>query len=259
VNKLEPQDAGHYHLAIAGSGIGDLVEGFADTLLRVMRTWPAGATEQFARDSIRDQLIDFYQNEVAAYPVDMPSDKVNDFLICIKPKGTTDSFLWTLRGPTIIPVGNHTLLGFTAAIYTHELCKLYRPQLSMIQAILLGIHLFSLAKATSNYVGGETDIVLVRNTSMWVYGRKQTHVFEDRMNALNQKIAELVLALPDPAVHGDELKALLLTFQDWVVDFRERDVKPAQHIIVPSLGTLSLTGNNVTLRVGKADGTVEES
>src|SRR5688572_5459663 len=70
VNKLLPQDVGEYILAIAGSGNGDLIDGFADSLLRIVRIWPAGATEQFARDSIRDLLIDFYANEVALYPAD---------------------------------------------------------------------------------------------------------------------------------------------------------------------------------------------
>jgi hypothetical protein len=250
VNKLLPQDVGDYLLAIAGSGNGNLIDGFTDSLVRLVKTWPAGANEQFARDSIRDLLVDFYDNEVRLYPADQPSDNINDFLVCIKPKGTKDVFLWEIHGPTIVPVGNHALLGITAAIYTHELCKLYRPQLSMSQAILLGIHLFSLAKATSNYVGGETDIVLVRNTSMWPFAREETHILEQRISALNQKIAELVIALPDSAVHGDELKALLLHFQDWVLDFRERDVKRTQHITLQVHDSMHAHwADNVTLSV----------
>ena len=259
VNKLVPQDAGNYILAIAGSGNGDLIDGFADSLLRAIRAWPSGGKEQFARDSVRDLLLDFYDNEIRLYPADLPTDKLNDFLICIKPKDTRDVFLWEVHGPTIVPVGNHALLGVTAAIYTHELCKLYRPQLSMSQAILLGIHLFSLAKATSNYVGGETDIILVRNTKIWAFDREETHVLEQRISALNQKVAELVLALPDSAMRGDELKALLLKFQDWVLDFREKDVKRTQYIMLGGKGTFELTGSNVKMRVTRADGSIEES
>ncbi len=141
VNKIKPQDCGSYQLAFAGSGNGDLIDGFADTLRLDVEQWPPRLGENVVRGNIRNVLLDFHENEVRLYPANSSDDKLNHCLVCIKPKDSPDVFLWELRGSVIVPIGDYALVGIGEAIYKHELRKLYRKKLHGLQAVLLGIHL----------------------------------------------------------------------------------------------------------------------
>src|SRR5687768_17604375 len=44
VRKLEPLDCGAYWLAVGGSGNGDLIDGFNESLQLDVEQWPAGRT-----------------------------------------------------------------------------------------------------------------------------------------------------------------------------------------------------------------------
>lgn len=220
VNKLAPRDCGHYQLAIAGSGDGDLIEGFSDSYARLIQTWPAGLDEATARHNTREFLLDFHANEIALYPSDSAGDKLNHFLVCIKPNDSTDLFLWELRGSVIVSVGDYTLMGVGAAIYKHEIKKLYRGMPRKLQAMLLGIHLFSLAKETSNYVGGQTDVISVSDTGMKQESAEDVAVLERRVAMFNERIAELVLLCPDSTIHDDAIMGRLSNFMDEVIELR---------------------------------------
>jgi hypothetical protein len=227
VNKLSPQEWGHYQLAIAGAGSGYLVDAFAYKLGLAIASWPVGADERFVRETIRDLLVDFHENEVRLFPVDSESEKFCDFLVCIKPIGVNDQFfLWQLRGTTIAPVGDYALIGISAAIYTHELGRLYRSRLSSNQAVLLAIHLLSLAKATSNYVGGQTDIVVLRRTALHPYSHQDIQTLESRIHAFNERIAQLVLACPDATIPRAEFQAMLSVFEDELTAIRDQLLHP---------------------------------
>lgn len=220
VNKLKPQDLGEYELAVAGSGNGDLIESFTYSLEIAIRSWPVGLDEAAARNLIRDLLLDFHRNEVALYPADSADDKLNHFLVCVKPKNATDIFLWQLRGSAFVPVGDHTLIGIGASIYQHELARLYRPMLSANQAVLLGVHLFSLAKATSNYVGGSTDIIFIGSDGMHPHDPRHVVEMETKVALFNGKIAGLILACPDIALSEFTLEEMLVDFHKFVKDMR---------------------------------------
>lgn len=220
VNKIKPEICGQYQLAIAGSGNADLIDGFADRLARRVRKWPGKCDEEFATESIRDLLLEFHSNEVALYPSDSATDKLSDFLICIKPVDAPDVFLWESHGSAIAPVGDYALLGIGAAIYRHELQKLYQPRALRQQVILLGIHLFSLAKETSNYVGGNTDIIIATDRGIAPLDGEIVRQLAGHMAAFNAMIAELVLACPNSAIPDVELEGQLDNFKEAVMQLR---------------------------------------
>jgi 20S proteasome alpha/beta subunit len=225
VNKIAPQDCGNYQLAFAGSGNGDLIDGLAYALRLDVERWQSRLSEAVIMGNIRNLLLDFHQNEIALYPAASTDDKLNHCLVCIKPKDTTDIYLWELRGSVIVPVGDYALLGVGEAIYAHELKRLYRGTPRGLQAVLLGIHLFSLAKETSNYVGGQTDVIFVRDNGMTQEDPHDVKVLERRIADFNERIAELVLLCPDTSTPDDELRGFLANFQDGVMQMREDATK----------------------------------
>jgi hypothetical protein len=223
VNKLTPKRCGEYALAVAGSGDGDLVDGFADSLTTLITGWSPGISDSLARASISGALLDFHANEVNWYPA--PADeKLCSFVLAITPRTETSTFLWRIRGTVILPVGDFALIGVNEAMYSHELQRLYRRGFSTNQAILLGIHLFSLAKATSNYVGGNTDIIAVLNNRIYELDAREVRALEERVAAFNERMAALVLAAPDYAMSKPEFGQLFKEFKQQVIKLRSQDL-----------------------------------
>jgi 20S proteasome alpha/beta subunit len=245
VNKIAPQDCGNYQLAFAGSGNGDLIDGFADSLRLNMEQWQPQLDENVIRGNIRNLLLDFHENEVALYPANIKDDKLNHCLVCIKPKESEDIFLWELRGSVIVPVADYSLLGIGEAIYRHELKRLYRGRPRGFQAVLLGSHLFSLARETSNYVGGETDIIFVHRNGMTVESSEVVYELERHVAAFNRKMAELALACPDTSITDDEIKEKLSEFRDEAMLLRECFVNVAETEIIIRTIKQGLHGQDV--------------
>ena len=224
VNKIIPQACGQYVLAFAGAGNGDLIDSFADSLRLDIARWPSGLDENVMRGNIRNVLLDFYENEVALYPADKAEDKVCHCLVCVKPKDSAEIHLWELRGSSIVAVSDYALLGIDESIYKHELRRLHTKRLSQGQAILLGAHLFSLAKATSNYVGGETQVVVVGEEGFKQLKPERVLDDERRVAEMNKAIAELVLACPDLSIGGNMFNDLLDDFREQVIQLREQSL-----------------------------------
>lgn len=220
VNKIKPQDMGAYQLAIAGTGNGDLIDGFAYRLELDVANWKEDLDQRAVYGNLHSLLQEYHENEIALYPSDSAQDKLNHFLICIKSKKRPDVYVWELRGTAITAVGDHTLMGIGASIYKHELARLYRKPISANQAVLLGVHLFSLAKATSNYVGGPIDIIFVGDKGMYAHTPTAVAEMESKVAVFNDKIAALILACPDIALSEFTLNDMLEDFRKSVKELR---------------------------------------
>lgn len=224
INKIKPELCGNYWLAIAGTGNGDLIDGFAYRLKLEMEdktAWPEGLDDRGVYGRLQSLVQDYHENEVALYPTDSSRDKLNEFLVCIQPQDKPDTFLWELRGTAIVPVGDYTLLGIGESIYRHELKRLYQPKAFRQQVFFLAVHLFTLARETSNYVGGTPDVIFVGERGMKPLEIDVVRFLESRMAIVNQKIAEIVLACPDTgSVHDVELEGLLENFKEYIMRLR---------------------------------------
>jgi hypothetical protein len=220
VNKILPGQVGEYGVAIAGSGNGDLIDAFSDSLMREIRSWPPVLGEDTARGLLRGVLLDFHRNEVESYPAATPDDKLNHLLVCITSKYTAESFLWELRGSAIVPVKDYALLGIGEAIYHHELKKLHTANISDQQAAVLGIHLISLAKATSNYVGGETQVAHLNQRGAFIVSQGFVAETEQLLEEFNKRLAACVLTFPDFSVNIESFRGLLDEFREGVINLR---------------------------------------
>jgi 20S proteasome alpha/beta subunit len=234
VDKIAPSEVGEYELVIGGAGnSGGLIDDFTENFARSVESWPAGLSEQDIRLKIRRALFEFHRDEVAYFPA-APDDKRLEFIICIQPNlkkkigGTIDynnlpnPFLWRTDGTSLVTVRDYALLGFEDAIYKHEVKRLYTPQIAMAQAVMLCVNLLSMAKATSNYIGGETQLITVRVGGMTLVDSSHVSNLEQRTATFNQALAELVLACPDLSIRNDEFQDLLTNFGKRVMQLREQ-------------------------------------
>jgi hypothetical protein len=89
------------------------------------------------------------------------------------------------------------------------------------QAVQLGLRLFTMAKATSNYIGGLTQVIVVRDNGMHVETQADVALLESRIAEFNDALAGLVLACPDVSIHNARFRELLTVFEDRVIGLRE--------------------------------------
>ena len=253
VNKLKPEDAGaNYQLAIAGSGNSDLIDGFAYKLKLDVAGWDVDADERLVYGYLQSAVQDYHENEVKYYPADSADDKLNHFLVCIRPNNRSDIFLWELRGTAIVPVADYTLMGVTASIYQHELKRLYpdKEKIDRAQAMTLAVHLFSLAKATSNYIGGQTRIVFVGPDGMDLRPSEDVAKIEQRIDEINRSLGSIMLEMAN--LEGSEVrveKAFKL-FREEILGLR-REVR--EHTLQIHDSLHRHWGDHVSLSVGSVE------
>ncbi len=221
VTKITPQDAGDYEIVIGGAGAsGPLIDRFTRDLVDAIRQWPTGLASEEIETGLSGLLERFHLTHVVASTY-QSSDF--DFLVCIKGKADEEIGLWTLRDTAVLPVETYTMIGWEEAQYDREVSWLYpapgKPWIA--QGVLLGVRLFVMAKDTSNYVGGPTQVIVVRDNGMHVEDPRDVQVLEERVETFNRALAGLVLACPDTSIHRDGFRELLGAFEDTVMNLRE--------------------------------------
>lgn len=212
VNKIAPQDAGYYEVVIGGSGDAALVDGFTDSFVEHVSDWQELLSGSEIKSKIRTLLHDYHRNEVALSAA-FDDDKYLTFLICLKPKTGNMVHLWKALGPTIREVNDLTLLGWEEPMYWREASRLYSADLRLSEGILLGVHLFSSAKETSNVISGNTRIIVVRESGMYVMAEAEVEELEQRVKLFADMSDTLLLAMPDVTVTPEELEEYLNAFK----------------------------------------------
>lgn len=255
VDKLTPRDAGGYQIAVGGAGrCGDLIDGFTERMADDAMRWPAGLDERALKSLVQVTLVGYYDHEVRAYPLSTPDDGIMDFLFCVRRKTDGKVFLWKLSGTAIATVDNYALIGHGNDIYQHEANRLYEPDTSAVRCMLLGVHLFTFAKNTSNYIGGDTQIVGFVDTSKWeedylralervqpMYWREPpeaVHEWEERMAFINSMTTELLMTCSDSTVTTIDFSAMAEKLSGGLVKLHEAFVHRAirDHAIYTASG-----------------------
>lgn len=218
VDKLERRDAGEYDVVIGGAGDGPLVDSFGDLFAQMVRKWQGSYQRTKALSAIKRFVRGFHQTEVALSPAH-PDDKNLDFVVCLRNKNSDNLSLWKISNLHVSTVSDLTLLGWEEALYWREAKRLYHLKdavtaPSSSEAILLGVHLFSLAKDTSNVISGDTRILVVRSDGVHVLNPGDVKELEARTKTFECLSSVIFLALPDVTISHTELKQYLRDFQE---------------------------------------------
>lgn len=217
VTKIKPQAAGEYDVVIGGAGDAHLVDGFTRRLVAAISSWPAALGDAEIESNVSDLLLDYHSNQVAATP---RADAL-DFIMCLKSKRDPHISLWELRDVEIAPIDTYSLIGWEEPIYDYEVKWLYRDGLRLAQAALLGIRLFTMAKNTSDYVGGDTQLIVITDHGMDALDQEQVDMLKERVQTFNDALAQLVLDLPDTSIEQGKFSDSLKKFQKLVMHVRE--------------------------------------
>lgn len=247
VDKLIPKDVGWYRLAIGGAGCGDIIDGFTERLTDLATAWAKGLEAAEVKALIQAALIDYYDNEVRAYPFLTPDEGIMDFVCSLYCKGTGRTYLWKLAGTAVQTVSQFCVVGHGRAFYEREAQRLYRQNLPAMRGILIAIHLFSLANDTSNVIGGLTKVVFLLDTHNWPEEVRETsdrfqypptcwtvpeadiRVLKERVTSINEMIVNLALDCADTLIGSAEFGEMTTKLQSELTQLHKDFVYQANY------------------------------
>ena len=148
VQKIAPINVGRVQVVIVGSGDAPLVLAFIEKLTRKLRSSQVGTVNEFV-NLAEIELMEFYQADVAA----SNGGNLSMFIAAAFPS-TGEFGAWQQYNVTLVPITGPTLEGWRHNLYVKILERACHADLTTEQATLAGIHVLSVAEATSNYVRG---------------------------------------------------------------------------------------------------------
>lgn len=234
VTKLKPQDIGsRYQLAYAGSGYGHLVDDLGNYLEQQLAECRA-TDARSVQAALQGILVAFYERPaITVFPADPDNANASvSGVICLRVVQSEKVFLFTFNKTAVLPVEDFVLRGMEEPIYRHIAQRLYRPDLSPLQAQVLGLHLFKEAGATSTQIGGDTSVVFAMTYDMFAYDRgDELKVFADGVAAVQQAMDLLLIPCADTLLVSDaEVKALLKNFRRDILDLRREQVRRSKYV-----------------------------
>ena len=241
VKKLETKSLGNYDLIRCGAGnTAELIDGQVRAIEQNIPHWPASLGEEAIRLKLESLLLGYNARHISQFPAEQ-DDKKLKFIFCLRDRQSSNIYLWKSSGTVILPVESYTLLGWEEAVYDYEVRRLYRSDLTGAQAILLGIHLFSVAQ-NSLYISRPTQVVIVHHDGVHVEDAGYISDLEARLWSYNNALANVFLACPDTSMPREDFEELLTKFWRYVMGLREHyygTIVGKKH----SVGSLTLTGN----------------
>ncbi len=122
--------------------------------------------------------------------------------------------VWINEGVVLreIAVGKPELVGWEHEMYNETAQKLYDPNMRLAQAVLASIYTLTVAKQTSNYVGGDLSVAVVKDNGIWMEEQGYIESMEDRLRGYDRSIHQLFLACADTEISPGALEAKLAEF-----------------------------------------------
>jgi 20S proteasome alpha/beta subunit len=208
VEKIEIVDDLSYPLAIGGAGVDDILKPFMQELIERVKT-SKPATKAALQTEIKATIKTVYENDVPALVV-KKQHLTPQFLIAAKP--TNDDYcIFAVIGKRLYKEQRRAIIGYPSTYNQGLLERLHRDDLPMQQAVMLAIYLVSQSKRFDEGVGGDTQIVIVRDNGAWIDDPEYVKQFEIYVGEFLKLIDPLFLncvdvSIPPDSVFPDKLK-----------------------------------------------------
>lgn len=209
VQKLAPEQIGDYSLAIAGAGHAQLIDAFIVRVRRAILASTAQPSASALRSLLEDRLDAFYRNDVMICP-----DVGKDFKLFIPffCPATREYGLWVSEQSVLRDVNGPEIIGWEHEMYAGMKSRLYKPDMSIAQAVLACLYILTVGEETSNYIRGPFHIAVVRENGIWMEPPDYIAMMSDRLRSFESGINRLFLACADTAISPEHFEEVLTTF-----------------------------------------------
>jgi hypothetical protein len=244
VKKIESRSTDLYDMVIAGAGnCTELIDDQIEALVDTVRGWRENnISEEDAKSRIRNVISSYHRRFVVPFQAST-EDKYLQFIVCLRSKQSGTLFLWKIESTVISSVPGYALIGYHDGIYYYETEWLWRPDLTMNHAALLGIRLLSIAKNNPE-IGGPTRVLAVNNTGVVEpYDEAKIEALGQMFEELDDQIAGVILGCTDLTLPYEELMSRFRKFQNWATSFRSitLEIQSAHLQLITFPPTVSIT------------------
>jgi 20S proteasome alpha/beta subunit len=206
--------------AYAGAGTGELVDALGEAIEAALAARMPLSTDA-VEDVVRQAVVDFHGSpEFRNNPADAADKRIEGFA-CVMTPGPMGPQLFEIRSTRVVRGPGRFVAGMHYPFYMAILNRLHHPDMSVQQAVLVGLLLFATAH-TSNYVGGDTNVAVAGNGGI---RRIENEVVRDLHNRVEQFLGltdRLFLGSVDTSVSRHQFEQQLSTFTTAVTDLRDR-------------------------------------
>jgi len=218
VEKLYVPENLTFPIAVGGAGLDEPIEALSIELFeRVEKQKPATITE--LRAMIKQSVEEVHKSaaNVSAWPAMYRTTKC---IVAAKP--TNDEFaIFTVTGKTVsYRKREPEIIGYATPINKAYMKRLYRPDLSMQQGVILAIYLVAQSKAIYKDIGFDTKVAVVTATGAWQEPKPDIADMENRFATMAPLVDQLLLASPDLGMTEWKFKDLLKDFELKIADLR---------------------------------------
>jgi 20S proteasome alpha/beta subunit len=210
VQKIVPERIGEYVVILAGSGIGELIDGFIGLFKeRILASKTTGLS--IFKEVFEAEFARYRKEQVPLYNA-QKRYKNMQFIVAAHLNGTYE--LWTTKGGKLVPIPYYCLIGVTEPLYGEVLDRLYNPNIDVAQAVLAGIYTLGVAESTSQYVRGPMQVGGVNNFGAWIDGKEHSANSFGRLKSMEQRVNSLMLASADIGMNLAQYGKLLEAFTE---------------------------------------------
>lgn len=212
VQKIDPRTMGNFEVVVTGSGVGELVDAFAEQLDRYMVDESTESVLEF-RGIVEAQLKEFTMHEVAMYPLPKTRKHLQFIIGCSSPK-TQECLLWQTRATHLQRIKDCALIGWDIPFYQHLSQRFYRPQMTISQAVIAGLYVLSVAEQTSNSVKGPVSVAIIKPTGITMESREYVDDLWDRLKKYGALLDNIFMLCSDTSIYLPQLEKALGEFKN---------------------------------------------
>jgi len=205
---------GNLDVIVAGSGIGQLIDGFVDRLKEKLNQDQASDIYDVKR-VIERRLPHFLNNEVANYPISDDA-KLHKFIVAAYSPSTRQFEVWASRHTRLVAISTYELAGVEDVLYDHIAKRFLESSatLSFSQAVLIGLYLLTIAEATSSSIRSPFQVAAIWSGGIELEKSENIEAITQRLAVFEKDITKIFLSCADTTVPVPDLEDYIDQFKN---------------------------------------------
>lgn len=219
VQKIAPLSIAGYQLILAGSGDADPIEGFIVRVHRRFLQETLPPTTERALVLLEDELALFYTHDFLN-----PEHGMKLFIAVACPE-TKEYKVWVSYQHILKELGDKPeLIGLDHPMYKVTARRMYRPNMSVQQAVIAAVNVLVIGEESSNYIKGPFSLVIVREDGIWTETEEYINTLRERLKKFEAYTNQVLLACADTSISSLNLNDLLVHFAGTAKKLHEEQI-----------------------------------